>query len=555
MVRNGVTRSSKTSLGENVSDLQAKTENEKKYLLSKDEVEAYNVMFECTWNQFKKEHKELLETFWRHSKLDPKRPLSRLVPRAAIRGGFTEVYRLSYEAHLDQKIHYLDCNSLYPSISKDLLFPLGEYQIILEEELQKKLHIVNNKFWFDNEDCSSDICHVSILAPSNLKKPFLGYRLNDQNYYALCFQCLRNKSTIPCRHRSDEKRRFCSTYTVIEIEYALTLGYKILYVYELYHYSKKAQVMKEFVQVMYSNRLKSSTFLEEVPLGDREQLCNELNNKMQFNSSDLKLAPGNVAPNTALNKMYKSLLNNLCGRFALNSNFSKRIFVRSQLELEGFFANKEIEVIDFFPIGDSTVEIEYVKNAAASTNKEGNLFYTALINAHARIFMYSLIKTLERDNCDILYVDTDALIFTSKPNYALPVRISPALGEFKHVLGPHAAIKKFYSLGPRNYCLLFEENNQLKYVTKIKGLNISSHNLTDTIRPETYEKFIASHFENKVIHEYIPQSRARVDVQTKTFRQIMLAQKFTNELHLKRFILKNEKSHVTYPYGYNFSNV
>lgn len=524
-------------------------------MLGKDEVKSYNVMYECVWTKFKKENPHLIDEFWTRSKLDPKRPLNRLVPRASVRGGFNEVYKLKFESTQTNQLYFYDCNGLYAHVARNMYFPIGEYQVILEPDIQKYLKIENNKFSYNGEDCSCDMAFVSILAPRDLMKPFLGYRMGEQNYYGLCFSCIRQKKTTPCRHKSPYKRRFVSTYTVIELEFALKLGYEIMFIYELYHYPEKAKVLTDFVQIMSSQKLKCTNLFNNVAHHDRVKVCNNLNQKMFLTSPKLMLTPANVSPNESQKQFFKDILNSVFGRFALNSNYSKRVFIRSQFELDALIANREIEILEFFPVSDDCIEVEYVKNAAVNTSREGNLFYTALINAKARIFIYELLQRLENDMCEVIYCDTDSLLFSAKPEYRLPFDVSPALGDFKPVLPPNAVIKTFYSLGCKNYCLLYKESDKLCYVTKIKGLSVTSHNLAQSVTPETYDSFIKAHFEDQVLNVYIPQSRAKVEPQTKSFKHIMLTQKFSNELHLKRYILKREKSYITYPYGFNFLNV
>lgn len=240
IIRRNMTMDSKNCMNIPVKTLQERTEKEKKFLLGKDNVNFYNVMYECTWQQFKKENKVLIAEFWKRCRLDPKRPLSRLVPRCAVRSGLNELYKLKCEATETNHLYYIDANSLYSFIARDMDFPLGEYEVILEKDLQQHLTIVNNKFFYKGEDCSCSIAHVSLLAPKDLYAPFLSYRFGEQNYTSLCFKCVQVKNTGVCRHKCPYKRRFTSTYTVLEIQFALSVGYELLYCYEMYHYSQKA---------------------------------------------------------------------------------------------------------------------------------------------------------------------------------------------------------------------------------------------------------------------------------------------------------------------------
>jgi hypothetical protein len=552
VIKRGLTPSSKNCYGTPVQELLDKTDKEKALLLSKDNVLNYNVMWECTWDKFKKDNKLHLANFWAASKLDPKRPLLRLVPRCCVRGGLVEVYQLFAETAEGSQLNFFDHNSMYSYISKHMKFPIGEYEIVLETELQKNVTIKNNKILYKNESCECDIAHVSVLAPSHLKAPFLAYRLNDQVYYSNCLACLKTKQCGPCRHKCKSKRRFTSTWTVLELNYALELGYEIEYFYEMYHYSQSALVLSDFVNVIQSLKLKNSDLLAGVSPSEHNEVCDSINTAMNFHHPALRLTPCGINPNNAQKQFFKDILNSLFGRFALHSQHTSRIFLKSQYELNALFATKDVEVLEFFPVNSSTIEAEILKTSSPNTSREGNLIFTALINAGARIYMHKLMQTLENDGCSVLYMDTDSILFSSRLNYAYPFAVGVCPGQFKAVLGSNAHIKKFYCLGPRNYCLLYEKDGVTQYVTKIKGINCTSQNLKNLITPSTYETFLKSYFNDQIQQVYIPQMRRKVEVQTKSFKNVLLTHKFSNELHLKRFILKKDQNFKTYPYGYNF---
>ena len=93
-----------------------------------------------------------------------------------------------------------------------------------------------------------------------------------------------------------------------------------------------------------------------------------------------------------------------------------------------------------------------------------------------------------------------------------------------------------------------------KYLTKIKGLSLGSHNVMNQINPTVFKTFIDSKFREEVQSIFIPQCRRQLTKQTKTFRQIISTHEFSNEIHCKRFIIPNDETYVTYPYGYNFKN-
>jgi hypothetical protein len=75
------------------------------------------------------------------------------------------------------------------------------------------------------------------LAPQNLRIPLLGYRtLDGRLTFPLCAHCADRKLQSACRH--DESQRSWKTgYTHEELNKSLELGYKVLNVYEVGHFT------------------------------------------------------------------------------------------------------------------------------------------------------------------------------------------------------------------------------------------------------------------------------------------------------------------------------
>jgi len=221
---------SKNCYGKLIGDIHKREEQDKAILFSKfgHLVKKYDIMWECTFQEFKRSNKPAMDEFWLRSGLPRLRPLSRLVPRASVRGGFLEVYRLMFEVDDQYDLHYFDMNAQYSFVALKAQLPLGPYKIFLEHELKDKLTIKNNQFFVDGESCIGDIAHVTFWAPSDLMMPFLPIRIGENCFYANCYSCLVQANCKPCRHQSPEKRKFSSTYTVLELQKALELNYQIV---------------------------------------------------------------------------------------------------------------------------------------------------------------------------------------------------------------------------------------------------------------------------------------------------------------------------------------
>ena len=170
-------------------------------------------------------------------------------------------------------------------------------------------------------------------------------------------------------------------------------------------------------------------------------------------------------------------------------------------------------------------------------------------------FIYDLSCQLRQQHCEILFIDTDPICFAHPTIFIFPFQISDDFGHFKHVLCPDATINAYYSLGVRSYVVIYTQNGVTKYLTKLKGMSLNSNNTNKYLTPTVFQEFIDKRFRGEVEKMFIPQSRKKIDKQTKTFKHIISAFEFSNEVHVKHFILEKDSTYKTYSYGYDFANL
>ena len=280
-----------------------------------------------------------------------------------------------------------------------------------------------------------------------------------------------------------------------------------------------------------------------------------LNEKMGFNNSNVKLTLSSINNPVAKN-YFKLALNSLYGRFALHSERIKHIFAKSIYEIQAIAANENNEILSLHSVNDNIIEVTYITKSTVSANRYSNMYFTALINAHGRIFIYKLSKTLTALGCEVLSIDTDAILFSHLKTFQPPVTFSPCFGDFKPVLGKDAKITAYYSLGCRSYLVVYIDGNGCqKYITKVKGLSLTSLNNSDILTPSIFENFINLRFQDELDKLYVPQTRKQFEPQTRTFSKIIRSHEFSNEVHVKRFIIPGDPTYRTYSYGYDFKNV
>jgi hypothetical protein len=537
-----------------------------KSLLSHHSGAVKNVVsiYECDWISQKKKVKEDLENFWRATGMSKTRPPIRLIPRVTLRGGFIETYRLKFSTseNPDFDLYFIDVNSLYSHIALTKKVPVGKYQVLTSNcDLQRNVRFQNGKFYFKNVPLAGSAALVTVTAPKGLLRPFLGYRIeNEYNFYLTCRSCGEKKINSKCQHRSDFKRSFTSCYMISELEKAASLKYKIFF-HEIHLFAATDYILQDFVKILASEKLKYSDIFQDLSHSDvdaRDNICNILNASMKFDSPELEITPHNVVPNTGHKHLLKNMLNSFYGRFALHNNFNLTTICRTQEDFHNVLLNPHYSIVDMVSFADDILQVELMNHQQkVLPSRKGNLYITSEINALARIFIYEQSEEIEKRNGIVLSMDTDSILFAFPKSQPLPFFFNDSFGSFKHVLGADSEITDFYSLGPRNYSVVYKQAGVVKHVIKAKGLSLNAVNCQQFLNPSKYCDFIDSNFNDEVKYIYIPQMRKKIDKQSRTSKDTLTEFNFSNELHVKRFVLKQFENHLyrTFPYGYDFSNI
>jgi hypothetical protein len=164
---------------------------------------------ECEWKVTRKEPeiKAFLD-------LQPRRPLTRLVPQDAVRGALDEAYELKWpnEEGDHSVLTASDVSSLYPSIALAESFPTGRSECIMGYELDCGEVEFSPTDMLFNRTPVYGLVHCRILPPKDFMYPFILTKINDRSVATLCFQCAKDLNGGKCKH-SDFKRSFVGTYT------------------------------------------------------------------------------------------------------------------------------------------------------------------------------------------------------------------------------------------------------------------------------------------------------------------------------------------------------
>lgn len=149
----------------------------------------------------------------------------RLDPRDSFFGGRTNAIKLHYKANEDEAIQYYDFTSLYPWTNKYCRYPVGHPTIITD----------------DFKDISSyfGLAKIKVLPPPRLYHPVLPYRSQGKLKFPLCRTCAdaENQNACSC---SVEERALTGTWCTPEIQMAVSKGYSILKISEVYHFEQSS---------------------------------------------------------------------------------------------------------------------------------------------------------------------------------------------------------------------------------------------------------------------------------------------------------------------------
>ena len=150
----------------------------------------------------------------------------RLNPRDSFFGGRTNSCRMYYQAKEDEIIRYVDYTSLFPYTNKYAEYPT-QHPIIITKDFQD----IGSYF---------GIAKLKILPPKKLYHAVLPVLCNEKLKFPLCMKCSGQESQEPCKC-TDDQSCLIGTWCTPEINKAIEVGYKVVKIYEMYHWTSTAK--------------------------------------------------------------------------------------------------------------------------------------------------------------------------------------------------------------------------------------------------------------------------------------------------------------------------
>ena len=513
-----------------------------------------NEIFECHWDELKKNDEDVRAFMLKKTQgveKYHKRPLLRLNLRTSLMGPPSEVYQFFWEKVDGRKLEALDVNSLYPFLAWSESYPCGKFHTIIGKDIEK-LHIVQNKIVYNGSPLKGGFIQVRILAPNKLNIPFLLYKCHGgRSFASLCRTCLEKERVKKCLHK-EESRAWTSVYSIAEVNFAISLGYRVLDIYEVIYYEEFQKVFAPFFQQMFRQRLMYSGYPKKTTKteDDKTKYCDKMNGLLGLTGRQ-KLKVDDISDNPVLKEQVKLMMNSSLGKLAQTLNKTKHILCHDEQDLENVLLDQSLVARTIDVISDNVLQVTAEpKNYYLGPNRSGSAAAYSYLLSYARIYMYENIKRLEAKNMKIIYCDIDSLIFERQANQDIPLPISQFFGDFKPEYEGHE-ILQFYSLGPKTFKLILQDKSGvLSHKTKLRSFALESKLAQESLGPPVYEELFESAMEGNLKTLPIPQQRNHRKHISASSRVVVKDHNFSNRIPPKRILMTNKDNEViSLPYG------
>ena len=433
----------------------------------------------------------------------------------------------------------VDCISLYPTQSKEN-YPTGKYEIISDLEVLRRIKYDSNKMIHTLDDIKLiGIAQISILSP-NLHIPLLGLQLKDQYVYGNCSACIKKKNLKACKHGL-KNRVILATLCWNEINYAVSLGYQIIHVYECYQYSSESKIFERFFHLLSRRKMMYS---EKPPKIKAKTYVKEINELMNF-PVELHLSEEDIIPSEFHREHAKQDLNMIFGKLSQQRMRTKPIIIKSQSELDKIDLNK---VEDVFATEKACFVI--VKNTAIATkhNRRANSILYAYVLAYSRIFMHKQMMLVARNNAIVHQISNDSLYISLPRDIDIGsiINIGFTFGTFRDEFCD-SNVETFFSFGTKSCAISFSNQKGNYQVVKARGFSLNTLTASHAIRDFDFEQAYLDAMSGQIRAKKIPQIRKKVTVKSLSMRKVLMYFQYSNCIKETRVINVDGS---TKPYGF-----
>ncbi|XP_055345043.1 uncharacterized protein LOC129592914 [Paramacrobiotus metropolitanus] len=422
----------------------------------------YRSIWSCQWRELKRQQQEAVQ-----QALNDFCHVAPMNIRDALFGGRTEAFRLLAlpDSSKGEYVSYLDKNSLYPAVCKQKSYPLG-----IPEKILSNFKPLEEYF---------GIAHVRILPPVSLHLPVLPQRINNKCLFTLCWRCAElNNQDATCGH-TDEQRCFNGVYTTPELTLAMSLGYTLIKIHEIWHYPRQGDLFSHYISTFMAEKAAASGY----PAGCISDSDKRAYLQLLYERDGVVVDPSRMENNPTKRLLSKLMLNTLWGRLAIKENKTRFEYVKDMKRFNDLFYSGTYNVSYVDVLSDDVLQVQSSFTCDVDgSDLHANVVIASFVTSYARLELYAGMAYVGIER--LLYVDTDCVIALEGQNLkSLPV--GECLGEFKSEIGEDQIIV-FVCGGPKMYAYRTRKGSE---VFKLKGISINQGN-KDLFTVDTLEKMV-----------------------------------------------------------------
>ena len=215
-----------------------------------------------------------------------------------------------------------------------------------------------------------------------------------------------------CPH-TDEQRQITDTRCTPELQMAVTKGYKIIHIYEIWHFREEQQkkgLFADYVNTWLKIKEKASGWPEYVvndPVKQQEHVAD------YYAKENIPLEPAKIKKkNPGLRTLAKMVLNSMWGKFGQKPNKTQVKEFDDPIRFSQFHDSDNYDILYV------SVEIHsklQQKDDPVSPNLI--IFIAFFITSWAHLKLY---EAIDQPQERVLYFDTDSVIFKSLPGKKPP---------------------------------------------------------------------------------------------------------------------------------------
>jgi hypothetical protein len=299
--------------------------------------------------------------------------------------------------------------------------------------------------------------------------------------FCLCRTCTENYQQGPCEH-NDSEREIIGTWVTDELKEAISQGYVLKTIYEVWHFDNISQYNTETkTGGIFTDYVNTFLKVKQQASGWPEWCVDESTKQKYihdyYNKEGIVLDYAKIEKNPGLRSLAKLMLNSFWGKFGQRTNLTQTTHTSDPAEFFDMMTSDQQKVKNVQFVNNESVKLEWVYNDDfVEPSARTNVIIAAYTTAQARLKLYSYLKPL---GDRVLYCDTDSVVFTTTPG-----QWEPPLGDYLGDLTdevPGNNITHFVTGGPKNYAFKLAtpmKTGQMS-ICKVRGITLNFKNCID----------------------------------------------------------------------------